>query len=180
MNSARPRFPMFSHAPRPLRLLSAAMALLALLLLALVALVMFFPWDSLRGPVSRMVSERTGRAFEISERLDVRPGWRQATVVLDGLSFANPAWARDGYLVRARRAEFDIRLWPLLAGRVELPRVQLHEPRLGLQMEADGRRTCHWASPRTARAPASGRCRSASCSWTGATWLFWRPAMAWT
>ncbi|MDB5878031.1 MAG: rane assembly protein AsmA, partial [Variovorax sp.] len=66
-----------------------------------------------------------------------------ATIKLDGIEFANPAWARDPYLVRAERAEFEIRFWPLLGGKVVIPRIALTSPVVGLQMEEDGRRT--WA-----------------------------------
>lgn len=118
---------------------AVALGLLAALWLALT----FFPWDQLREPLNRYVSERTGRKFEITRRLDVDLGWRVATVRLDGIEFANPPWARDPYLVRAERAEFEIRFWQLLAGRIVLPRLALSSPSLGLQVEEDGRRT--WA-----------------------------------
>ena len=116
---------------------------LGALLLALVLLVLFFPWNMLREPVNRYVSEKTGRKFEILRELDVRPGWRGATIALDGIEFANPTWAREPYLVQAQRAEFEIRLWPLLRGQLVIPRIQLVSPMMGLQLEADGRRT--WA-----------------------------------
>ena len=113
-------------------------------LVVVIALVaIFFPWDSLRGPVNRYVSEKTERKFEITRRLDVGLGLRGATIKLDGVEFANPAWARDPYLVRTERAEFDIRFWPLLTGKVVIPRIVLTSPTVGLQMEEDGRRT--WA-----------------------------------
>jgi uncharacterized protein involved in outer membrane biogenesis len=112
-------------------------------LLVLLLVVAFFPWDMLRGPINRYVTEKTGRKFEITRHLDVGLGLRTATVKLDGIEFANPTWARDPYLVRAERAEIDIRIWPLLARRVVLPRIVLSSPSVGLQMEEDGRRT--WA-----------------------------------
>ena len=108
----------------------------------LVLLIVFFPWDMLRGPLNRYVSERTGRQFEITRHLDVRLG-RTTTVVVDGIEFANPPWAREPYLVKAEAAEIQVRLWPLLFGRVELPSVSLTKPQLGLQIEPDGKRT--WA-----------------------------------
>ncbi len=119
------------------------LAFVVLLLAALVLVLAFFPWDVLREPVNRYVSEKTGRKFEITRRLDVNLGWRQATVKFDGIEFANPSWARDPYLVKADRAEFDIRIWPLLASKVNIPRLALFSPTVGLQMEQDGRRT--WA-----------------------------------
>lgn len=130
------------HRPRQSLALRIA-AGFAVLLLLLVLVVVFFPWDMLRGPINRYVSEKTGRKFEITRRLDVDLGWRSATVKLDGIEFANPSWARDPYLVRAERAEFDVRLWPLLSRKVDIPRLALVAPALGLQMEQDGRRT--WA-----------------------------------
>ncbi|WP_307689940.1 AsmA family protein [Variovorax ginsengisoli] len=116
---------------------------LIVLLMVLVLVVVFFPWDVLRQPVNRYVSDKTGRKFEITRRLDVHLGFRGATIVLDGVEFANPSWARDPYLVRTDRADFDVRLWPLIGGKVVIPRLSLVSPSLGLQMEADGRRT--WA-----------------------------------
>lgn len=112
------------------------------LVIALVLLVIFFPWDLLREPINRYVSEKTGRHFAITRHLDVKLG-RTATVIADGIEFANPEWAKDPYLVKAEKAEVGIRLWPLLSRRIVLPSVTLHQPEIGLQMEPDGRRT--WA-----------------------------------
>ena len=122
------------------------------LLLALVLTVLLFPWDSLRGPLSRYVSEATGRSFEITRKLDVKLGWT-TRVVADGVTFANPAWANEPYLVKAEVAEVDIQLWPLLSGQVVLPRVRLSQPQIGLQLEADGRRT--WALGRDTADPGT-------------------------
>ena len=72
----------------------------------------------MREPLNRYVTEKTGRKFEVTRHLDVHPGWRGATIDFDGVAFANPPWARDPYLVQARRAEFlEIRLWPLVVGQ---------------------------------------------------------------
>ena len=81
------------------------------LLVAFLLVITLFPWDLLREPVNRYVSEKTGRKFEITRHLDVDLGWRLARVKLDGIEFANPSWARDPYLVRAERAEFDSSFW---------------------------------------------------------------------
>lgn len=115
------------------------------LMLALVLVVVFFPWDVLRGPINRYVSGELGRRFEITRRLDVSLG-RTTTVRLDGVELANPDWASQPFLLKAKVAEFDIQLWPLLFGKLNLPRVSLTEPDIGLQIEPDGRRT--WALSR--------------------------------
>lgn len=122
------------------------------LVLALVLVVVFFPWDWLRGPLNRYVSDKTGRHFEITRRLDVKLGLT-TRVLADGIEFANPDWARDPNLVKAEAAEIDIRLWPLVRGRIELPLVSLKKPQLGIQIEADGRRS--WALGRDTSDPGN-------------------------
>ena len=123
---------------------------LALALLAL--LVAFFPWDMLRGPVNRYVSDKTGRHFEITRHLDVKLG-RTTRVLADGIEFANPEWARDPLLLKAQGAEIDIELLPLLKRRFVLPLIKLNQPQLGLQMESDGRRS--WALGRDTKDPGN-------------------------
>jgi AsmA family protein len=125
------------------------LALIVGAMLAVLGLVLFFPWDVLRGPINRFVSDDLGRKFEITRRLDVdlQPWpWGVTTVNTDGLELANPEWAADPYLVKAKSAEFEIKLWPLLLGKIELPRIKLSEPQLSLQVEPDGRKT--WALSR--------------------------------
>jgi len=115
-------------------------------------LIVFFPWNVLRGPLNRYVTERTGRHFEITRRLDVKLG-RTTRVLADGIEFANPEWARDPMLVKAQGAEIHIELLPLLRQRIVLPMVRLQEPQLGLQLEPDGRRS--WALGRDTGDPGN-------------------------
>ncbi|MDO9357800.1 MAG: AsmA family protein [Polaromonas sp.] len=131
-----------TSAPLPARrpLWIKIVASVVAVLVVLVLVVVFFPWDWVRGPLNRYVSEQTGRKFEITRKLDVKVG-RTTRVLADGIEFANPEWARDPYLVKAEAAEIQVRIWPLLSGRIELPLVSLQKPQLGLQMEPDGRRT---------------------------------------
>src|ERR1700712_2578306 len=99
--------------PRSHPLWVKLLAGLAVLLVLLVLLVVFFPWDWLRGPLNRYVSERTGRHFEITRKLDVKVG-RVTRILADGIEFANPDWATDPQLVKAEGAEIDVELLPLL------------------------------------------------------------------
>ncbi|MDO8264094.1 MAG: AsmA family protein, partial [Gallionella sp.] len=127
---------------------AAARKWLAGTVAVLVVLVLgfyFFPWNSLREPINRYVSEQLGRRFEITQHLTVHPGLT-STVRAEGVEFANPEWASEPFLVKAGVAEFDIKLLPLLLGKVVLPRIVLTEAQLGLQIEPDGRRT--WALSR--------------------------------
>lgn len=112
------------------------------LVVTLVLVVVFFPWDMMRGPLNRYVSEKTGRHFEITQRLDVKLG-TTLRVFADGIEFSNPDWAREPNLLRASSAELHVKFWPLLSQRLELPLLKLTQPEIGLEMQEDGRRT--WA-----------------------------------
>ena len=116
----------------------------------LVLLVVFFPWDWLREPLNRYVSDKAGRHFEITRKLDVKVG-RTTRILADGIEIANPEWASDPQLLKAEGAEIQIELLPLLDRRIELPLVELRKPELGLQVEADGRRS--WALGRDTADP---------------------------
>ena len=118
---------------------------IAAVLVAIIICIAFFPWDVLRQPINRYVSGQLGRRFEITQHLDVRLG-RTTTVIPEGVEIANPAWADKPLLLKATAAEFDIHVWPLLFGKVQIPRIFLKSPQLGLQLESDGRRT--WALSR--------------------------------
>ena len=118
---------------------------LGTIVLVLVIGVYFFPWDSLRGPINRYVSAQLGRQFEITQRFSVRLGLI-TTVRAEEVEIANPQWAQERFLLQAKAAEFEIRLWPLLFGKVVIPRIALTQPKIGLQIEPDGRRT--WALSR--------------------------------
>ena len=133
MNSTIPQSAIFRRFAAPVLVFFAT-------LLVLFVVFFFFPWDVLRQPINHYVSEQLGRQFEITRRLSVNLG-TTITVSLDGLEIANPDWANEPYLVKAKAADFDIRLWPLLFGKIDLPRLVLTEPQIGLQLEPDGRRS---------------------------------------
>jgi AsmA family protein len=143
--------PSAPRASRPLWLKVLVGVLVALALLVL--LVVFFPWDVLRGPLNRYVSEKTGRQFEITRRLDVKVG-RTTRILADGIQFANPEWAKDPYLVKAEGGEIQVELLTyIFRRRIVMPRIELRQPQLGLQIEADGRRS--WALGRDSADPAN-------------------------
>ena len=118
------------------------MAGIVILLITGVLVVSLFPWNLLRGPVNRYVSDQIGRRFEITRHLSVNLGFT-TRVSAEGIEIANPEWANDPYLLKADAAEFDIKLLPLLWGNVVLPNIRLTQPHIGLQSQPDGQRT--WA-----------------------------------
>lgn len=127
-------------APHGHPLWAKILVVVAIIVALLALAVAFFPWDVLRGPLNRYVSDKTGRHFEITRHLDVKVG-RTTRIFADGIEFANPEWARDPWLLKAAGAEIDIELLPLLRRHVVLPLVRLNQPQLGLQIDPDGRRS---------------------------------------
>lgn len=132
----------FNFHSKTLRLGIAGFGLFVLLF---VLGICFFPWDALRGPINRYVSGQLGRHFEVTQHLSVHLGGT-TTVRAEAVEIANPEWAYEPYLLKATAVEVDIKVLPLLFGKVVLPRISLTEPKIGLQIEPDGRRT--WALSR--------------------------------
>ncbi len=110
------------------RWLAAAAMVLGLLALFFA----LFDWNWFKGPLERAVQARTGREFRIAGNLDVDLG-STTTLRGDRLTFANAPWAERADMASADRAEIDLRLWPLLRGRVHIPEIRLTRPDLLLQ-----------------------------------------------
>lgn len=129
-----------------------AAIVVAVVLVALVLLVVFFPWDAMRGPIGRYVSDKTGRHFAITRHLSVSLG-RTTHVRAEGVEFANPKWASDPWLLRADTVDMQVRLWPLLHGQLILPSLSVQHAESGLQELPDGRKT--WDLSRPGSKPSS-------------------------
>src|SRR6185437_4662888 len=118
---------------RALKAIAIAVGALIIILLLVIA---FFPWNRLRGPVSRELSAQLQRPVSIAA-LHGSLFWRPH-VQISGLKIGNPAWAGGGQMVSVDRIELELRFWPLLAGDIVLPRVALIHPVVRLYRGADG------------------------------------------
>ena len=112
-------------------------------LLLFVTLVLFaaFGLHLLRGPIERAVTEATGRELRIEGSLRPIWTWVHPRFRVEDVSFANPDWASERLLFRARAVEATVSLLPLLAGRVVVPEVHLEQPELNLELAPDGRKS---------------------------------------
>jgi hypothetical protein len=104
----------------------------------LVVFVVFFDWNLLRAPIAERVSKSTGRSFAINGDLSVRLGLRPRVVAND-IVIGNAAWGREPAMAQIRRVDFRIDLLQLLIGRLVFPEIALSEPRLALEVGADGK-----------------------------------------
>src|SRR5262245_38928166 len=111
-----------------------------LTLLVALALFVAFGLHLLRGPISRAVTQATGRELVIDG--DLRAVWSRVhpRIRVEKVTFANSDWATEDYLFSAEAAEAELRLLPLLRGRVVLPEVYLQGAEVNLQRDEQGRR----------------------------------------
>lgn len=119
---------------RTLKGIGIAVGVLILVLLLVVA---FFPWNRLRGPLSRTLSADLNRQVNIGS-LHGSLFWHPH-VQVSGLTISNPAWAGGGQMVSIERIDLQLRFWPLLAGEIVLPKVALIRPVVRLYRAGDGR-----------------------------------------
>jgi AsmA protein len=107
-----------------------------------VALVLFvsFGLNMLRGPITRAVTNATGRELVIEGGFKTKWSWVHPRFRAEKVRFDNADWAREDYLLSADVVEASIRLLPLLRGKVIVPEVHLEGADLNLEQDAEGRK----------------------------------------
>ena len=109
-------------------------------LFVLIALFFTFGLQLLKDPITRAVSNATGRELVIEGSLRPVWSWVHPRLRAEGVSFANADWGKADYLLRADAIEASISVLPLFAGRVVLPEVHLQGAELALEQDEDGRK----------------------------------------
>lgn len=124
---------------------------IGVLIVVVILVIAFFPWNRLRGPVSRTLSANLHRQVSIGA-LHGSVFWHPH-VQVSGLTISNPAWAGGGEMVSIERLDLQLRFWPLLRGEIVLPKVTLLRPVVRLYRAADGRANWEFVSnPQSAKA----------------------------
>src|ERR1044071_131551 len=120
----------------------SGITLLALLFSAIVTLY-FLDWNQMRGPLGRYLSHRTGREVRIEGNLSVKLFSWQPSVEAGGVYVGNPPWAKESantaQAAKVNGLGIELRLMPLLRGRLVLPFVRIDHPDLLLIRDAAGR-----------------------------------------
>ena len=92
-------------------------------LVLLTALVLFvsFGLGTLKGPITKAVTNASGRELVIEG--DFKPvwSWLHPRFRAEKVRFANPDWADEDWMFQADAVELSVKLLPLLVGRVVLP-----------------------------------------------------------
>jgi len=122
---------------------------LAGLLVALLVFLALFDWNTLRQPLARMITQKTGLDATISGNLIVHPWSWNPSVSVFGLALTNPAWHARTPVFAANAITVQISIPRLLIGQIVLPRVELDAPRVDLERSAEGK--ANWLPPTPAR-----------------------------
>jgi uncharacterized protein involved in outer membrane biogenesis len=128
---------------------------LAGLLVVLILVVVFFDWNRLKHPIERIASEKLGRPVTIDGDLQVHPWSWTPTVVLNRLTVGNPPWETEPHMAKVERLEIQVKLMPLFAGQVILPRIVVQQPDVYLHQEKSGRANWTFASNAPTNAPSA-------------------------
>jgi AsmA protein len=107
---------------------------------AVLTVVLISSLGHLKGPLSRAVTQATGRELLIEGDLRVVPSWVHPRFRAEKVTFANADWATDDYLLSAEAVEISVSLPGLLRGRVVVPDARLEGATLSLEMDAEGQK----------------------------------------
>jgi uncharacterized protein involved in outer membrane biogenesis len=113
---------------------------LVLALLVALALVLTFGLNMLRGPITKAVSEATGRELVIDGKIRAVWTWLHPRFRVERVTFANADWAQEDYLFSADAIEAEVRLLPLLRGFVVVPELHLQGAEVNLEQDEEGRK----------------------------------------
>lgn len=108
---------------RPLKVAAIALgALIALVVLVAMALLLFFDPNRYRGEIERVARQKTGRDLQIEGPLRLKLLPFVALSIAD-VKLGNPAGYGPGPFLTVHEASVGLRLWPLLAHRLEVSRI---------------------------------------------------------
>ena len=133
--------PVYGAFRQPGRTEGLAAGAAAALIVLLVGLLLLFQWNWLRGPIGEWASARYDREIELNGDLDVTLFSWTPSMHLRDLRIGGPDWALERDTLKIADARASIRLGALLAGRVEMPVVQITRPEAVLIATEDGRKS---------------------------------------
>lgn len=123
------------------RALAKVLAILVAAVLLGVLTIALLGWNWLRPPLERLVLQKTGRELTIQGDLTVRWDWPAAHLHAAGVTFANPAWAREPQMLATEGVGVSVDLLQLLQGHVVFPEVALEQATVFLEQAGDGRKS---------------------------------------
>jgi uncharacterized protein involved in outer membrane biogenesis len=111
-----------------------------LLALAVLTIILVMSIGQFKGPLTRAVSNATGRELVIDGDLRVVFSLVHPRFRAERVTFANAEWGQYDYMLQADAIEASVSLLGLLRGRVVVPEVHLEGAALALEMDEEGRK----------------------------------------
>jgi uncharacterized protein involved in outer membrane biogenesis len=150
-----PRGAMRTHVGgrRPRRALAWTAGVFAAWLLGLVLFLALFDWNLARGPIGKFASAQMHRPVSIDGDLKVHLLSWEPSATIEKLNIGNPAWAGPGHTLQVDRLLVQIKLTPLLRGRLILLRLEATRPDIVLRRDLQGRATWDFSGGEPKRTP---------------------------
>ncbi len=118
-------------------LFSFVFILFAVIIVGVVVLVNSFDLNSYKSFAEKIVREATGRQLSLSG--DAHLGISlNPSIILEDVTFENPAWAKNKQMVSVKKLEVQIALLPLLEKQIVIEKVLLNEPNINLEISKQG------------------------------------------
>ncbi len=119
-------------------ILAAIGGVVGLLFIAVAIAVWRVDPNDLAAPIQARIKQVTGRDASIRGGIDLKLSLTPRLVVHD-IALANAPWGRAPLMVAAKQLDVEVALLPLLNKRFEVIRVELVEPSVALETDAQGR-----------------------------------------
>ena len=137
---AHPHFQPPRFTPPSKKVLTWSGAILVILAALIALLIAIWDWNWFRGPLERMASARLHRDVQITGDLNADIwSWRPSATI-DGITIANPAWARTPQMGSIERLQVRVRLVPLLWGKLDTRVLAVERPQFDLVADGQGRK----------------------------------------
>lgn len=115
------------------------------LTLAIIAGGVVFAANSLLGDqAATHISSKIGRDVSIEGPVKIKWRWTPH-INARGIRLANVAGAKDPYMVDIAEADFTIKIWKLLYGKLDIPSIELRQPKIILEKEDEDNK--NWDLP---------------------------------
>ncbi len=101
-------------------------------------ILLSYDYNSIKPRITQAVKNSTGRELTLGGDIHVKIGLTPTLVVHD-VTFENAAWGSQPEMVKIRRAEIKVRLFPLLSRRLKIIRLVLVEPEILFETDAAGK-----------------------------------------
>lgn len=130
------------------RAIFIVVGLIAFAVIVVVAAPSFVNWNNYKSDIANQIHQLTGRELIIAGDISVKvlPAPR---LVAENVSLSSLDGAAHPDLVSLRSVEVQVALAPLITGQIRVQTVRLVEPRIYLEVLADGRSTWEIVPPST-------------------------------